>query len=334
MIDNPDVLVIGAGIAGLMAARRLTLAGLHVMVVEKNVTAGGRLSTVRLDPGLADSGAQFFTVRTREFQQEVDNWLEAELVYEWSRGWSDGSLLTTPVDGYSRYAARGGFSSLAFELAQEVDVQYSTRLVSLSRVDKWWQVRAVSGAEWHCRAAILTSPVPQSLELLENGRIRLPDSDLLALQSIQYAPCLSGLFRVEGQVNLPRRGALQRPGEAISWIADNQQKGISPDARVLTVHANRQASEWHWSLSDASILSWMSGEIAPWLEAGTRISGLRLDRWRYAVPIEVYPARCFVADIDGLLVFAGDAFDGPRLEGAVLSGWAAAEVTIHRIPPA
>jgi len=45
-----------------------------------------------------------------------------------------------------------------------------------------------------------------------------------------------------------------------------------------------------------------------------------LERWRCAMPTSVYPARCMLAEGLPLLVFAGDAFGGPRIEGAALSG--------------
>lgn len=330
-VHQSDVLVVGAGIAGLTAARRLDAAGYQVAVVEKRPKAGGRMSTVHLGPGLADSGAQFFTVRTLGFRREVDSWLAGGLVYEWSRGWSDGSLLVSPDDGFPRYAAKGGFSALAVQLATGLPIHYSTRLTSLSFAGAEWRALDDTGDEWRCQAVIMTPPVPQSLKLLEQEDVQLPESEKLTLRSIRYAPCLCGLFLIDGRSRLPDPGALQRPGEAISWVSDNERKGISPGTRILTVHANPAASEARWESGDAAVLCRMYEEIAPWLDAGTALLDSRLERWQHAVPIDIYPDRCFVSAHEGGLIFAGDAFDGPRVEGAVLSGWAAAETVISRL---
>ncbi|MEM9513337.1 MAG: FAD-dependent oxidoreductase [Actinomycetota bacterium] len=55
----PDVIVIGAGLAGLAAARELTSAGRTVTVLEARGRAGGRVHTHRLDTGQTiDLGAQ------------------------------------------------------------------------------------------------------------------------------------------------------------------------------------------------------------------------------------------------------------------------------------
>ena len=45
-------------------------------------------------------------------------------------------------------------------------------------------------------------------------------------------------------------------------------------------------------------------------------------RWRMATPRTTWPERCWSKDG---IVLAGDAFGGPRIEGAVLSGLAAAQ---------
>ena len=55
-----DVIVIGAGISGLAAARRLTLEGKKVKVLEAGGRVGGRMHTVKGPGGQVELGAQFF----------------------------------------------------------------------------------------------------------------------------------------------------------------------------------------------------------------------------------------------------------------------------------
>ena len=101
---HTDILIVGAGMAGLMAAHSLVQQHINVLLVEKNTRVGGRLATAKIDGGLADTGAQFFTVRNPHFRTYVDHWLGAGLVFEWAQGWSDGSLNGAPFDRHPRYA--------------------------------------------------------------------------------------------------------------------------------------------------------------------------------------------------------------------------------------
>src|SRR5690349_51858 len=103
-----DVLIIGAGLSGLMAARKLSENRFRVTLIEKGQGVGGRLATQAVGKGLADYGAQFFTVRSDEFRREVDQWLADKVVYVWSKGFSDGIRTTEQFDGYPRYATQGG----------------------------------------------------------------------------------------------------------------------------------------------------------------------------------------------------------------------------------
>jgi len=59
------------------------------------------------------------------------------------------------------------------------------------------------------------------------------------------------------------------------------------------------------------------------------IKSFQIHGWRYSKPKQTDPLRCAVVSLSPPLLLAGDAFGGPRVEGAALSGWAAAEAVIH-----
>ncbi|MES1164753.1 MAG: FAD-dependent oxidoreductase, partial [Verrucomicrobiota bacterium] len=72
--DEADVVVIGGGVAGLEAARRLLQAGLSVIVLEARPRIGGRIDTHRPDgwPGPIEGGAEFVHGRPRGLVAALD----------------------------------------------------------------------------------------------------------------------------------------------------------------------------------------------------------------------------------------------------------------------
>lgn len=320
-----DVLIIGAGIAGLMAANTLQGHRLRIGLLDKGRSVGGRLATRRIGPGRADHGAQFFTVRTQDFELWVYRWLRDGLVFRWSTGWSNGSLDTEgKPDGYPRFAVNGGMNALAKHLAQRLNIELNVQLISVTQKSNGWLAVDGTGKQYTSRAIVMTPPVPQALALLETGQTVISQEDYAALARIKYAPCIAGLFWVDGPVNLPEPGAIQRPNAPISWIADNQRKGISPDATLITVHAGQEYSRFLWSQPAEEALRVLTAGLAPFLENHTKIIESQLKRWRYSLPASLHPERCLAASQTPPLIFAGDAFGEPRVEGAALSGMAAA----------
>jgi renalase len=324
-----EFLVVGAGMAGLAAANLLQQAGRTALVLDKGRGVGGRMATRRIAGGRADHGAQFFTARSAEFRRRVDEWLAAGLIFEWSRGWSDGSLLTPKPDGYPRYAAAGGMTAVPKHLSRSLSTQLNTRLTRITAVADGWLAQDEVGNTYRSRALILTPPVPQSLELLKNGGVTLQSEDQAALEGIHYAPCLCALLHVAGPINLPAPGAIQRPEHAFAWLADNQAKGISPEARLITIHAGPGWSQAMWDAPEAEVLAQFQVGLAPFLVGETAVLAAQLKRWRYAIPIITHPEPTLVAGGLPPLAFAGDAFNGPRVEGAYLSGLSAAQSLIR-----
>jgi protoporphyrinogen oxidase len=60
VVERVDVVVVGAGLAGLSAARRLSTAGRQVVVLEASDGVGGRVRTDRVDGFRLDRGFQVF----------------------------------------------------------------------------------------------------------------------------------------------------------------------------------------------------------------------------------------------------------------------------------
>lgn len=314
--------------SGLMAALSLRGSGASVMVLDKGRSVGGRMATRRIGPGQADHGAQFLTVRNETFGAWAKQWLDQGWLFEWSRGWSDGSLRPSLEIGYPRFAAVGGMNALAKHLSGQAEqagthIHANVKLESVEQTADGWLARDENDVTYSAPAILLTPPVPQSLSLLSAGGVALTDANRTDLESIDYAPSLCGLFWVEGRVNLPEPGVLQTPTAPVSWIADNQRKGISPDAKLITAQVIPHMSREWWALPESETLALIQAEISPLFDPGTRIREAQLKRWRYALSSSTYSNPFMEAEGHSGLLLAGDGFGGPRLEGAAISGLSA-----------
>lgn len=322
-----DMLIVGAGLAGLMAAHHAQAAGLKVTVLDKGRSVGGRLATRRIGAGKADHGAQFFTVRDGAFGRFVADWQARGLVEVWSRGWSAGSIFPNQKDGFPRYTFTGGMNAMAADLASGLhDVRVNSTAQQISVHEDGWQLTDSDDQVFNTRALIMTPPVPQSLTLLKAGETPLDPLDQDALERIVYAPCLAGLILLDRPAALPEPGAIQRIDHWVPWIADNQAKGIS-DAPVLTLHTSEDYARTHYDAPDAKILADLEPEWRAFA-GDAQVIEAQVKRWRYSRPMTMHPHPVLLARNLPPLAFAGDAFSTPRVEGAALSGMAAAEVLI------
>ncbi|MCY3832968.1 MAG: FAD-dependent oxidoreductase [Chloroflexi bacterium] len=321
-----DVLILGAGISGLMAANVLLERGLSVQLIDKGRGVGGRLATRRVGAsGLVDHGAQFFTVRTDALQVYVDRWRAEDLVYVWGTGWSDGSLKRTAGDGHPRYVVRGGMNQLAQRLARDAPVKIDRLVTAVRKTDAGWTLTDSEGEIYVGAGLIMTPPAPESLALLSASGLLLSAKDEAALRRIRFGPCVCGIHVINGDVDLPEPGALQNFQNDVYWLADNRAKGIS-EATIVTSHANPKFSRQHWDAPEADIVEALESAVRPYLKEGAIIEQTQLKKWRYSVPLTTHAQEYLQAKELPPLIFAGDAFGGRgRVEGAFLSGLAAGE---------
>lgn len=323
------VAVIGAGISGLMAAAHLREAGVDVVVYEKAKGVGGRMASRRLGDALFDLGAQYFTARDPAFRAWVEAWTAAGSVRCWATGFRDAEG-TLHDNGEARFVGADGMTGVPKALAQGLVVHLNRAVASIgwSAEADWLIQFEDGGAPSRAGVVLLTTPVPVSTALLVAGGMDLEPEVGSALARVEYDPCLAALIRLTGPSLVPAPGGLWLGGEPFAWVGDNTQKGIS-EVRLgasVTVHAGPLFSREHWdSDPDATGLRMVEG-VRAWL--GSEVAGVRVHRWRHAIPSVLHPDLYLGLTVPGPLFFAGDAFGGPRVESAALSGLAAAEAIL------
>jgi predicted NAD/FAD-dependent oxidoreductase len=293
----------------------LTRRGHDVLVVEKGRSPGGRIATRRIGDARLDHGAQFFTVRSDEFGAFVQPHIDAGLVFEWCRGF------TVPPDGYPRYAVREGMNALPKTIASTLDVRCGAMAFTVrqGREGSRWTMQLDDGSMMPADAVVLTCPVPQSFSLLVTAEVSLPDDFVRT----DYDRTIALLATLDGAPAISEPGGVQSPTSTLSFVSDNERKGISA-APAITVHANAAWSEDHWNESSDALASQLLREAREFI-ASRHVVAAQIKKWRFATPRTIWPDPCLVVDDShDSLILAGDAFAGPRIEGAVLSGLAAA----------
>ncbi len=310
--DSRDVIVVGAGISGLCAARSLTAKGLGVTVLEKGRGFGGRLATRRMEGARIDHGAQFMTSRDEAFADLLNGMLEDQAVTKWHE--NDYAVM--------RYRGAEGMSSIGKYLAKGLDVRREHLVVHIEYQAGEWAVSCENGKTFKSAALLSTIPMPQFLALVEQSDLAMNPLDLTELAKIRYEPSIAILALLETSSKLQVPGILKfEDHPLLDTIADNQLKGIS-EIPAATIHCSSAFSREH--------LDFEGPEFAkPVVEAAKEYLGVGIKqwkphRWRYAQCIENFGADFFMA-AEFPLWLAGDGFLPKRIEEAALSGLRASE---------
>lgn len=315
-----DVLIVGAGMAGLTAAAELQQNGHKVIVFDKGHGVGGRVASRRIGRATFDHGAQFMTARDPRFAATIDEWRRIGVVEEWYRNPAQGT------EGHPRWRGKPAMSAVAKHLASGLKVLLDKRIVLVRSDAAGWVAELENGETVCAGAVLLTPPVPQSLALLDAGLVDIPAKERAGLESMDYDSCLAIMLVLDGPSKIPPPGFLSPREGPIAWIADNQMKGTSATPAV-TIHTTATFSREHWDRDQRESIQELLRASEAWL--GSEIIESQFHRWCYSKPIHANENLCLVLRQSPPLVLAGDAFAGPRLEGAVISGWAAADVLNH-----
>ncbi len=309
--------IIGAGIAGLAAARTLQDAGRRVRVFEKSRGLGGRLATRRgADGGFGeafDHGAQYASVRDPAFRAYADRAIAAGAAADWPHAKSDTR----------RIVGLPGMSGLVRPLADGLDIRREIRVSAIRRGDDGLSLAFEGGSDAGPFDAIVCAvPAPQADTLLAPFGAPF---DRIAEAVI--APCWSLMVTFAEAPDLPetRRSA----SGPIGWLAHEGAKpGRAPGHRWI-VHGGPAFSRAHLEDDRETVSAHLLGALAD-LAGGTLpdVVGSSAHRWRFS-QVETPLGSEYLLSSDGRIGYCGDACLGGRIEAAFLSGSALGQVMVE-----
>lgn len=328
------VAIVGAGVAGLAAARRLTERGAEVTLFDKGRSVGGRVATRRrereaLPPLQFDHGAQFFTVRDARFAAALAPLRDAGHIALWPgpfRTLAQGSFGPDPRPGAERFVGTPGMSALARGLAAQLPVTQNQRIAALRRrADAWelWSDHAVPVVHGPFDAVVLALPPAQASALLGADH-QSPVARAARELSAALQPCLAAM--VEFTEPLPLAGGgMFVTDPVLAFAAHDGGKPARSGGATYVLHGSAAWSaaqiETDPQASAHELVAALARALAQRLPPLRHLEG---HRWRYALAQERQGDAC-VLDRSCGLALAGDAVAGGRVEGAWCSGLAAGD---------
>jgi len=326
---GPRIAIIGAGVSGLVCARKLHDRVCSVTVFEKSHGPGGRTATRRADHGLSfDHGAQYFTVRDSRFQTYIDQSVRQGIVAEWTgrivqiTGTTVGPTTEPPV----RYVGVPGMTAIAKDLAHDIPISCKTHIEQIVRDDMGWQlIDTTAHRHSHFDVLVLALPAPQAALLLHHHFLAS------TVNEIQMTPCWALLVSFEHRIEVAWDGAFIH-SSPLTWVARNSSKpGRDPASKCWVLHASSQWSfanvdQTHERVADELLAAFalsLGTVLPPAVHVATH-------RWMYsATPTPLNDVAIY--DPNSQIAICGDWLAGGRVEGAFCSGLGAAEKILMHV---
>ncbi len=331
-----DVIVVGAGIAGLQCARQLRAAGRSVTVLDRAAGVGGRCATRLVDDQPVDFGVFFLHGQDPRFWAAVEALDPALRIEGWPRRIRDTGPPCQP-DAFAPFVRRlalgAGISGFAEHLADGIDVRLNTEVSGIEVASDRIEVVIAGTDRLAAKTVVLALAVEQSASLLAGFEDDETRSALALVGMFASLPCLT-LIAAYG-VDAPEQDwdvCYPSDSGSLMMVSNESSKRDTPGRRILVFQAT---ARWSRERLDAPVETWQrelleeaAARLGPW---AAQPVFTHPHRWRYG-----RVDRCTELSSPILLRYPGDlriglAGDIFAAGGGVQASWLAGDLLADRL---
>jgi predicted NAD/FAD-dependent oxidoreductase len=351
-----DVVVIGAGLAGLICAQQLKQMGYQVVIVEKSRGLGGRLATRRLQGTWADHGVRYLNCQgplttcliqallqrgvlqpwtDRLYRVTADQIADQGVAQVTGQGANPCPNLKPIESGQPYYTSTAGLTAVAKALAAGLDIRRGQRVQAI-RPDQSWQLiletpEANALEPIIARSIVLAVPAPQALAILAPLIQQGLSTELLQdLGSVEFDPCLSVIAtyptaRYLDLEQVPWQGVAFPAVSELAWLSLEHTKQPNSQVPVAVLQSTATFAHQHLEAEDLKAIGQhLLDRAAVLLDWLNRPAEFQVHRWRYAFVSRPLQQLYLATPSPRPLVCCGDWCGGSQVENALESGLAAA----------
>lgn len=318
--------VIGAGVAGLAAARTLIEQGADVTVFEKDTLPGGRCTTFAKDGFIFDMGPTSIAPRgmtiERALLESKPNGLQEVVkpVYTHQAG---RIVQGDPIkNNIVRYCFTKGIAELGKYLAAELDIQYDSEITQIITNSSQF---TVMGSTFD--GVVIAVPLPMALKLVEGMGFPPPETSF-------YRPCISVALGYEKFVATAYHALIGLDNShPLVWLSIESQKvdGRAPDGCTsLVAQFGPSYSKWNAKAPAEKIIHDATIDVSRLLgEDLSKPLITNIVYWEFSQPERTVQQSTLNRE-KRKVVIAGDGVIGGRIEQAYESGVIAANTLLER----
>lgn len=335
--------IIGAGLSGLVAGKKLAEAGHDVTVIEKNQSLGGLLATHQRGDEIFDYGVSSVISSQPEFESFVALLKEKGILKQWSRDFAlyDGTQMhdinpNRPPNAY--HVSEQGINAVAKYLSRWVDVKTQEKAGGLTHIGqdrtkkRSWMINLTSISVFECDAVIIAAPAPEAYGVLQTAQDETPTRRIIRhIDEVRYKPSIS-LMASYDLDSMPEWKGIECEDHTLWWIGNESSKLEQPSRTSIVIRSSAEFARKHLHTDSEEVTRLLlerASEISDsWLINPEWTS---LHYWKYfqAVnPMEDYFMELEMEEAP--LALVGDYMSGNSVQSAFLSGSRLAEYWISK----